>query len=152
MTNNDDPGSSTQTLPAIGPELALLIEMKREMHAGFRETNANIDLLSGDLTTVKAEVRAIQTWKGEQEARANSNSMRARQPSQFDMEAAAQLADERVARETLSAKVDALDGKQDVQLELLNTLVKLTEKPVVKLVFTAIGTAVLGYLTARGLR
>ncbi|HXG69976.1 MAG TPA: hypothetical protein VNJ04_05105 [Gemmatimonadaceae bacterium] len=154
MSSRDDMPAqpTTKQIPAADPVQVLLLQLKSSMDTGFRETNANIDLLSGDLTSVKAEVRAIQTWKGEQEARSTRTSHRVQQVSDADLEQSAQLAQERSAREALATKVGDLDHKQDVQLALLKQLVKLTEKPVVKLVATAIGTAILGYLSARGLR
>ena len=142
----------TKTLPAANPIEVALRQLDVSMRSGFREVNANLDLVSGDLSTVKAEVRSLQSWRGEQEARLNNNSIRARQASQVDMEQASQLAQERSNREELAKRVDAIDAKQDVQIALLDKLVKLTEKPVVKLVATAIGTAILTWLSARGLR
>ncbi len=68
----------TAQLPAADPVQVFLIEMRRDMQAGFRETNANIDLVSGDLKTVKEDVRGLQRWKAEVEQQPPITSERAK--------------------------------------------------------------------------
>jgi hypothetical protein len=134
----------TTKLQAADPALVLLTQIKAAMEAGFRETNANIDLVSGDLNTVKAEVRAIQTWKGEQEARASRHSLQAKAESSHDLEQDAQLAQERAAREALATKVDTL-------LAIGERLDKLAKHPVAKVVGTIIAVTLAGYAASHGI-
>lgn len=134
----------------IVPDWAIkLTDTLRELG---REVRADISLVSNDLGVLKQRVSIMEGLRSSDEARLQNNSIRAKQASVVDLAHEAQLAQERMSREALAVKVEALDGKQDAQLALLQQLVKLTEKPVVKLVFTAIGTAILGYLSARGLK
>lgn len=142
----------TKELPAVSGVEVAITHLTRAVELGFREIRQDVALVSHDLGVVKERVGIIETWKNDQDARTTRTSAGVRGLSLTDAEQQAQLGQERAAREDLSRRVDSLDAKQDIQLQLLQRLVKLTEKPVVKLVATAIGTAILGYLSARGLK
>ncbi len=144
------PESKKTTQLAPVPEWA--IELTKSMKEGFRQTNANIDLVSTDLSIVKDRVAIIESWKNDSETRMTRTSGRVTQASQVDMEQAAQLAQERAARESLAAEVASIKAETSSQTLLLAQLLKLTEKPVVKLVATAIGSAALSWLAAKGYR
>ena len=150
MTDIPKPPEKPTVKMETVPEWATALTLK--VQEGFRQTNANIEVVSSALDVVKERVHVIESWKVDQDARLQNNSMRAKQASVVDLAHEAQLAQERTAREALALKVQQLDGKQDVQLALLQQLVKLGEKPVVKLLFTAVGTAILTWLSAKGLR
>ncbi len=53
----------TKQIPAASPVEILLTQIRTAMDAGFRETNANIDLVTGDVKSLKADVRNLQEWK-----------------------------------------------------------------------------------------
>jgi hypothetical protein len=53
----------TQQLPAVSAVEILLTQIQQSMTLGFRETNANIDLVTGDVRSLKADVRGLQEWK-----------------------------------------------------------------------------------------
>lgn len=146
----------TVELPKV-PDWA--IELTKSVKLGFVTVNDRLDKVVDEgieantrLTRIEVRVENAEQRIGDVEGRTGKASLAVRAASQVDLEQAAQLAQERSAREALATKVQKLDDKQDVQLALLQQLVKLTEKPVVKLVFTSIGTAILGYLSARGLK
>ena len=143
------PESKPTTKLAPVPEWA--VEMTKSMKEGFRQTNANIDLVSTDLSIVKDRVAIIESWKNDSETRMTRTSGRVQQASQVDLEQAAQLAQERAARESLAIEVAAIKAETSTQTLLLAQLLKLTEKPVVKLVLTAVGSAVLSWLAAKGI-
>ncbi len=111
------------------------------MREGFRTTNANIEVISNDLSVVKDRVAILET-----ERTKLSGGVRGLSTSNAEQDA--QLAHERSAREALATKVDDIAAKTDAQTKILEQLLKLTEKPVVKLLATAIGTAVLTWLAA----
>ena len=128
------------------------VELTRSVKTGFATLGADIALVSNDLGAVKGRVALLETHRNDMDARANRTSARVQQASDVDLEQAAQLAHERTAREALAAEVAAIKAETTTQTQLLSQLLKLTEKPVVKLIATAVGTAILTWLSARGLR
>ena len=139
----------TTQLPAV-PQWA--VELTQSMKEGFRLTNANIEIVSNDVGVLKDRVTILESRRNDDDARASKHSGGVRALSQTDLAHDAQLAQERLAREALASKVDKMATETSQQTLLLAQLLKLTEKPVVKLIATAIGTAVLTWLSARGLR
>lgn len=109
------------------------------------EANVRLDRVETRLTQAEGRVDLL-------EGRAGKTSMRVGTASQVDLDHAAQLAQERFAREALASKLAAVEVKTDAQTLLLQQIVKLTEKPLVKLIATAIGTAFLGWMAAKGLK
>lgn len=144
------PESKKTTQLAPVPQWA--VELTQAMKEGFKLTNANIEIVSNDVGVLKDRVAIIESWKNDSESRMTRTSGRVQQASQVDLEQAAQLAQERAAREALASEVAAIKAETSTQTLLLSQLLKLTEKPVVKLVLTAVGSAVLSWAAAKGIR
>jgi hypothetical protein len=66
------------------------------------------------------------------------------------MEQAAQLAQERIAREDLATKVDALTTMQNTQLAILGRLDRVASNPTVKVLAGMLATAAISYLAGKG--
>lgn len=144
--------------PTIEPETVetLLKDLGAEVKAGFDKVNANISLVSNEVDLVKDRIGVIEGRQSELYAWRRSNSERVRgiasQTSETDMAHDAKLAGEIVARQSLAAKVDDLDTKQDRQLLILESLQRIASNPVIKQIATAIGTAILVWLAAKGIK
>ncbi len=178
MTDEMPKQPTTVQLPAADPVQVMLRQMEAaitaSMQAGFRETNANIDLVSGDLRTVKEDVRGLQRWKAEVEQQPPITSERAKaivqeHTSQVDLTRAAADAviivennerDRRI-KETHALASQAAT-KEDVQkfladaseqqtaaiLERFDAVVK---NPIVSKILYLLGGAVLAYLASKGI-
>ena len=118
---------------------ALLVELTKEV----RGARADISLVSNDLGIVKDRLVIVETWKNDVDTRANRTSMRVEQASKVDLEQAAALAAEKVAREELATKVDTL-------LAIGTRLDKVTSNPMVKVLFGMLLTAAVSYLAGKG--
>lgn len=114
--------------------------------------NARLDKLVASVETLATRFDGLDAWRAEVDLRATRNSARVSQVNQVDLLHEAQLAREKAAREDLAKKVDMLDLKTDAQTVLLKKLLEFTEKPVIKLICTAIGAAALSWLAAKGYR
>lgn len=119
---------------------ALLVELTREV----RGARADISLVSNDLGIVKDRLVIIENWKNDSESRAARTSMRVEQGSKVDLEQAAALAAEKVAREELASKVDTL-------LAIGTKLEKLTNNPMLKVLVGMLLTAAVSWLASKGL-
>jgi hypothetical protein len=139
--------------PTVEGLLSGLVDSTRE---GFKEVNANIALVANELDVLKGRSGVIEGRLTELEGWRGRTSDRVRgiaaTTSSADLEHSAVLANEILARQTLAMKVDALDAKQDVQLQILARLDSIAKNPIVKQVATALGTAVLTWLSLRGLK
>lgn len=101
---------------------ALLEDLARTVKEGFQKVdNAIFDL--GE-RVVRIEIR-----QKDLEERVGRTSQRVREPSQHDLEAQAEIAKERAAREALAKKVDeqatkldAIEAKTDAQTKMLETI------------------------------
>ncbi len=82
----------TKELPAADPVQVLLMRLQSGMDAGFRETNANISVVSSALDVVKDRVHVIEKWKVDQDARAARTSDGVRGLSSSDLEQQAKIA------------------------------------------------------------
>lgn len=118
----------------------LLVELTREV----RGARADISLVSNDLGIVKDRLVIVETWKNDVDTRANRTSLRVEQASKVDLEQAAALAAEKVAREELAAKVDAL-------LAIGTRLDRLTKNPIAKAIATIVGFALVSYAASKGI-
>lgn len=147
--SDDMPEQPKTTQLAAVPEWA--IELTRSMKEGFRVTNANIEVVSNDLTVVKDRLVIVERWKGEQDERASRMSTGVRGLSSANLEQDAQLAQERAAREALASKVQELTDSQAVQLAILTRLDKVASNPTVKVLLFLAGTAATGYLATKGI-
>ncbi len=132
----------------------LIEEMSERMREGFTVTNTNISLVSVELDVIKGRIGTIEERQNAIDAWRRSNSERVRgiatQTSSADFRHEAALGVEVSARQTLAEKVDELDAKQDAQLAVLARLEKLASNPIVRQVATAVGTAILVWLSAKG--
>lgn len=133
----------TAELPAADPVQVLLLKLQRGMDAGFLNMGADIKLVANDLGVVKDRVTLL-------ERRADTTSDRVKQQSSSDLSQDAQLAQERVAREELAAKVDALTSTQATQLAILGRLDKVASNPTVKVLFGMLATALVTWLASHG--
>lgn len=148
MTSPMPPQPKTVELPAV-PTWA--VELTQSVREGFARTNANLELVSNDLSLVKERVALLESWKISSETRAARTSDAVRSASQVDVEQAAQLAQERAAREALAAKLDALSGTQEAQLAILSRLDKVAANPIVKTLAAMLATAVITWLASHGI-
>lgn len=101
-----------QLLVDVAQKLAGLVVTVKE---GF-EGSASRDL------EIVQRVTQLETWRETAEARFNSNSLRASEPSKHDLEAAAALAEEIAKREALATAVATLTTKTDAQTVILGEL------------------------------
>jgi superfamily II RNA helicase len=152
----------TLQLPTV-PDWA--IELTRSVKAGFIAAEERFDkqdaaLLSQGAKLDKVVTEGIETnvrmtrfevRLEDLEGRAGKTSLAVRGASMVDMEQAAQLVQERAAREALAKEVDDLKKSQATQLAILERLDKLAEKPAVKVILFALGTIATGYLASKGL-
>lgn len=139
----------TTQLPVV-PQWA--IELTAAMKDGLRELSADIKLVSNDLSIVKDRVGIIESWKNDQDARAHRASDGVRQLSTTDAAHDAQLAQERMAREELAAKVDSLTQTQATQLAILGRLDAIAKNPLAKTVAAMLATALVTWLASHGVQ
>jgi len=170
----------TIELPAM-TDRALLEDMSRTVKEGFVRQDARADSQDERLDNIERQVDiAVQDGKDnnkrttllevkieEMQRRADTSSLRVKQPSQHDLEAQAALAQERAAREALAQKVDGVESKvvavatkvdtlttkTDVQTELLTDLKKLgtgllKEHPTIASSLIGLFVAAIGAATA----
>ncbi len=128
------PQPKTTQLPAVDPILVAITQLTREVQGA----RADISLVSNDLSLVKDRVTILETERGKQ-------SGGIRQLSTSDQEQAAQLAQERAAREALAKDVADLKAghaaiieKTDHQTEILvstaDAVRKFVATPTVKII------------------
>jgi|CXWL01.1.fsa_nt_gi hypothetical protein len=113
----------TIQLPAV-PDWA--IELAKSVKSGFKETNANIELVATDLTIVKERVAVLEKSHAALDERIGRTSNRARQASESDLEHEAALATEVARRQELERKLEAthatviaIETKTDIQTEMM---------------------------------
>ena len=160
MPDEKPPEKVTTQLPAV-PEWA--IELTRTTKDGFRQVRADLELVANDLSLVKERVTIIETWRNDQDMRASRNSNRVRDlaeaTSHVDLTHDAKIAAEIVARQKLERDtaetrelVERLRAETASQTAILGRLDKVASNPLVKTVATAVGTAILTWLSVKGLR
>lgn len=146
------PGSPTVNIPKADPVLIALTKLTQSVD----RVGADVRLVSNDLSIVKDRLVIVETWKGEQDMRASRTSTGVRNLSLSDLEHAAQLAQERAAREALATKVDALTVDTQAQTKMLTTIqdavTGVLKSPMVIKIAYAAGGAILATLTAWGAR
>ena len=130
----------TTQLPAVP---AWAIELMAGMTKGFRETNANLELVATDLGVLKERVGILENER-------TKLSGGVRGLSTTDAEQAAQLAQERSAREALALQVESLRHTNETQLAILGRLDAITKNPLVKTMVAMLATAALTWLAAHG--
>lgn len=133
-------------------ELPAVPQWAAEMMILVRKMSANVDNVISAVDVLRDRVNAHDMRFAEQDARATNVSERVRGASQVDLEQAAQLVQERSAREELAAKVDSLTKTQDVQLAILSRLDKIAANPQVKIILAVGATALASWAASKGLR
>ncbi len=103
---------TTKALPAM-TDRALLEDLARTVKEGFVRLDdkvdtltVNVEILQDDGRDTKARLIRLEGWKEHVDDRMSRNSARVKEPSQHDLEAKAELAKEREAREALEKKVN----------------------------------------------
>ena len=142
----------TMELPAADPVRVLLMQIQQSMTLGFRETNANIDLVTGDVKSLKDDVRGLQKWKLDSERMPSLTSERVRavvdeRASHVDLEAQAREADQiiknaerdRQIAETRSL-VEQAATKADVKVLAACTATKIEVAAIVSPITEQLGT------------
>ena len=131
---------------------AWAIELTTAMKTGIAEVRADIGLVSNDLGVLKQRVSIIEGLRNSEEARASKLSGGVRGLSNATLEHDAQLAAERMARETLAAKVDALTASQELQLAILSRLDKVMSNSSVKVILGVLAMAAASWAATKGLK
>jgi septal ring factor EnvC (AmiA/AmiB activator) len=144
----DQPAEKPTTqLPAVP---AWAVELTQSVKSGIAELRADVALVSNDLGVVKDRVAILESFRNDQETRASRTSARVQQSQATDLEQAAQLAQERAAREELAREVADLTTTQATQLAILTRLDKITSNPTVKVLAGMAATAALTWLATHG--
>lgn len=128
-----------------------------------RNIRSDLDLLIGDVSSLKVDVRELQRWKISAEERATENSTRAKLPSTHDLETKKALADEIAAREALAVEVAAIKTETQAQSAALVGIAADASKAVTGFVHqhpvlfrslatiaTTIATSIAAWLAAKG--
>jgi hypothetical protein len=107
--------------------------------------------LSDTVSRLVTDVEHLQNTDRRHDEDVRRLSDRAKSPSSSDLAIEAKLAVEIEARNALARDLATVKAETSAQTLMLRQLVKLTEKPVVKLAITAIATAILTWLASRGI-
>lgn len=148
------PPDEKPTVEVDGIEIlkGMLREMREDMRSEFRSTNANIQVVSHDVTTLKNRVGTLERWRADEEGRARRNSERVQaiddRSSSNDLAHEANIAAIRVDVESTKKKVDTV--LLDVGLMAVNVN-KIVASPKAKMAASAIIAWLLGYLASKGL-
>lgn len=126
-----------------------LVGTVNDIKSEMQGVRADMGLVANDLGIVKDRVALLEKRADDSDKRADASSIRVKGQSQVDLETQAQLAQERMAREALAAKVEGIDAKTDAQTKILEGLKKVADKPAVKLAFHALLTAFISWLAIR---
>lgn len=149
---------------------AWAISMMERQQEGFTAIDGRLDTIDGRLNTMETNldlqgdttrdvakrITGVEDRLQKVEERQNNASIRVRQPSEMDMANAAQLAQERAAREDLAKQVDSLTVVNRQQLELLTDVhasaKKLLDRPEVKWLAAALWMAFTAWLATKGIK
>jgi hypothetical protein len=137
----------TKELPAVP---AWAVELTQSVKSGIAELRADVALVSNDLGVVKDRVAILESFRSDQEQRANRTSAGVRSLSTTDAAQEAQLAQERAAREELAAKVDSLAKTNETQLAILGRLDAVVKNPLAKTLVAMLATAAITWLAGHG--
>lgn len=135
----------TVEIPKVDP----IVELTRAIKEGQARTDANFELLGGELQGLANRVTELEAARGRASNRARSIEQAT---SENDLAHEAQLAQERAAREALAAKVETLDKKTDAQTQILQQLAKVASNPLLKDVAKVLITVFLTWAGLKGLR
>ncbi len=149
MSDDKPPMPKQPTTVALEKPPAWAIAIAEAQAAGFAEIRADISLVSNDLGIVKDRVVILEKWKVEADGRAERFSGGARQLSQTDSKHDAELADEKVAREVLAGRVEAIESKVG---DIHSTVVGVVKNPQVRAIARLLFTLAMGYAAAKGIK
>ncbi len=113
----DPPEQPKTTQIAAVPQWA--VELTQAMKSGIAEVRADVALVSNDLGLLKTRVSIMEGLRTEDDMRASKYSGGIKSLSTSNAEQDAQLAQERMAREALAAKVDKLDEVLQAQSDFM---------------------------------
>ncbi len=136
---------TTVALPAVPPWAIELTKGMNEVRSDVRGIRLDVSLVSNDVGVVKERVAVLERRVDDSDKRASNASLRVRENSQQDLTQDAAIAQ-------LVSQVGEIERKTDAQTVLLEKLVKLAANPIVKQIATAVGTAILTYLAAKGIK
>lgn len=119
-------GSTTATVTTVSPEMVAIAHLSEVIGARLDSQDTKLDkIVTGGIdTNVRLERVEVRLTGAEArvdilEGRAVNTSLRVQGASQGAIEGAAQLAQERAAREALTAKVDKLDEVLKAQSDFM---------------------------------
>lgn len=148
----------TLQLPKADIQEQLLKSLERAVTSGFTDLRTRLDNQDVQLEVAVKEgqrtnsrLTLLESRVEDLEIRITRASTRVQQSSEQELEQAAQLAQEKVAREQLAKRVDELSKSNEVQLAILSRLDSLFKNPAIKLIAFAIWTGITGWLANRGL-
>lgn len=145
--------------PAEKTDRAVLLDLAATM----RIVALNVDTLVDGARGTNVRLGLIEARLDKVEDRADKTSMRVRddgtRASQADLDIQARQAEEITKRQQLErditdtrAEVRTIAEETRAQTAILSQLAKVAANPFVKVVATAVGTAILSYLSMKGLR
>lgn len=152
-------GKETVAMPVVP---AWAIKLTETMQGGFAKIDADLETVKAEGQRTGLRLTRQEVRMDEVETRLANNSIRAKSSTEQDKEVAAQLAQERAAREALAAehaktketveaiatKTEAIETKTDAQTLMLGKITGILDKPLVKKIGYAAGVLLLAVLTA----
>ncbi len=154
------PKTAEELIIALGDAMNARFDRSAETVAqGFKETNANIDIVTNEvdvmnrrLNAIDGRVNTIETWR-------TSSSVRVKDlaatTSSQDLSHAAALSEEIVARTKLAMQVDSLVKSQSLQSAILERLDKAVswgiQNPMVRRAAWSVLGLITGWLATKGL-
>lgn len=144
--NGPPPQPTTKELPKDEITSALLRDLAKNVKEGFAHVNATLDTLVEDAKITNQRLGLVERRQDDFDSRLIRNSERARGSSEVDKVQAAQLAQERSAREELAAEmqatkaeVTALKTETSAQTVILKKVDAALDSPTVKRMGQAFG-------------
>lgn len=137
------------TEKVVGGFGAMTTRLDKQDEVLERVANESIDT-NTRLVKVELRLESAERKVGDIEERLGRTSTGVKGLSTSDAEQAAQLAQERAAREELAKKVDGLTATQDMQLAILSRLDRVASNPTVKVIAGMVATALLTWLASHG--
>lgn len=150
----------TTELPAVP---AWAVELTRYVKEGISRLDGSIGDIEQNVQMLVGQGKALTKWRGEMDAwreevdgRLRAGSIRAKEPSQHDVEIRAELSEERKAREALALKVADIETKTDEQTKALarieSAVTGFFKNPKVIFVGKVIFALAVAYSGAKGLK
>ena len=148
MIDDKPPEKPTVKLEAM-TDRKLLEDLTRVVKEGFASQ-------ADQLIQVNQRLVRVELRQDSVEDRLNANSMRARAPSEHDVETKMALQHETMAREALAKDVAEIKFETSAQTAMLTTLTysasKVLANPMVRSIAVMLGTALLTWLASHGVK